>query len=201
MDIKTSRIIQDTPLVIVDFDRTLVTLDVDWEELKQNLASLATKNHAPWTATKKLDLNLGNLRNAGLNELYAQFCELISQAEIEGFKTKKVNLSFVDQLLKRNPKPVAIFSSNTRRAIKEITSTPPLSDLNAYIVAKEDVVRGKPSPDGLLAICNRFSMQPKDCIFIGDSGLDFEAGKQAGILTLDVARFNLQKAPPSATHD
>lgn len=49
------------------------------------------------------------------------------------------------------------------------------------IVTTEDVREGKPSAEGVRLILNRFSLDPEQAIFIGDSGLDRSAAESAGV--------------------
>jgi phosphoglycolate phosphatase len=58
----------------------------------------------------------------------------------------------------------------------------------------------KPQPDVLLRTLEAFGVRPTDCLFIGDSAADMEAGRRAGIATCavtwgygesqDLARYN-----------
>lgn len=44
----------------------------------------------------------------------------------------------------------------------------------------------KPEPDVILASLKVFGVKPKDCLFIGDSPADMEAGRRAGVKTCAV---------------
>lgn len=52
------------------------------------------------------------------------------------------------------------------------------------VVTGEDVERQKPDPEGLLLVCRRLGVVPRDCVFVGDSPADIGAGKNAGIRTI-----------------
>lgn len=49
------------------------------------------------------------------------------------------------------------------------------------IVTTEDVIRGKPSPEGVRLILDRFGLTPGSALFIGDSHLDRQAAESAGV--------------------
>lgn len=56
--------------------------------------------------------------------------------------------------------------------------------LNDYIKCKvlaEDTERHKPYPDPLLKVSQILNINPKDCIYIGDTIFDFKATKAAGM--------------------
>lgn len=64
----------------------------------------------------------------------------------------------------------------------------------------DNVPAPKPSPDGLLAVCNDLGVDPKDCVYIGDSPSDIYAAKNAGMPAIGVlwgshSEESLQKAP------
>jgi phosphoglycolate phosphatase len=44
-----------------------------------------------------------------------------------------------------------------------------------------DGIPSKPAPDVLLAALNGLSAQPADCLMVGDSAADMEAGRRAGV--------------------
>ncbi len=44
----------------------------------------------------------------------------------------------------------------------------------------------KPEPNVILASLDVFGVQPEDCLFIGDSPADMEAGRRAGVKTCAV---------------
>ena len=44
----------------------------------------------------------------------------------------------------------------------------------------------KPSPDVIFASLNIFGTKPEDCLFVGDSATDMEAGRRAGVKTCAV---------------
>ncbi len=44
----------------------------------------------------------------------------------------------------------------------------------------------KPAPDVLFTALAAMGAQPKDCLFVGDSAADMEAGRRAGVATCAV---------------
>ena len=56
-----------------------------------------------------------------------------------------------------------------------------------------DIVEGasdgkplKPSPECLYRIANELSVEPSECVFVGDSGVDMQTGKSAGAYSVGV---------------
>ena len=50
-----------------------------------------------------------------------------------------------------------------------------------YLVASDDVVQGKPDPEGLFKAMEAIGASPEETLFLGDSPHDLEAAKNAGI--------------------
>lgn len=48
----------------------------------------------------------------------------------------------------------------------------------------EDVTRHKPHPESLLLAARRLRLRPHECVYVGDSHTDIEAGRAAGMKTI-----------------
>jgi sugar-phosphatase len=49
------------------------------------------------------------------------------------------------------------------------------------VVTIDDVLHGKPAPDTFLVAAQRLGVKPGDCVVLGDSVLDVEGAKAAGM--------------------
>ena len=70
----------------------------------------------------------------------------------------------------------------TTRAVLEMFGLLPYFDH----VQGTDGFPAKPEPDVILASLNFFGAKPEDCLFVGDSPTDMEAGRRAGVKTCAV---------------
>ena len=70
----------------------------------------------------------------------------------------------------------------TTRAVLEMFGLLPYFDH----VQGTDGFPAKPEPDVILASLKIFGMKPQDCLFVGDSPTDMEAGRRAGVKTCAV---------------
>jgi HAD superfamily hydrolase (TIGR01509 family) len=59
-------------------------------------------------------------------------------------------------------------------------------DLFTAIVGREDVEERKPAPDVILRCLERIEVPPTEVIYVGDSPIDIQAGKAAGVSTVGV---------------
>ena len=56
----------------------------------------------------------------------------------------------------------------------------------AAVLAREDVVRPKPEPEGMLLLLVKLGCAPGDCACVGDHPFDIQAGKRAGVKSAGV---------------
>jgi 2-phosphoglycolate phosphatase len=61
-----------------------------------------------------------------------------------------------------------------------------IKDLLEVFIAADDVPRKKPAPDPLLMGSQRLDISPSQCMYVGDSRTDIQAGKAAGMKTVGV---------------
>ena len=54
------------------------------------------------------------------------------------------------------------------------------------VITGEDIANQKPAPDGVLLVARQLNVDPQECVFVGDSPADIEAGKTAGMATVAV---------------
>ena len=62
-----------------------------------------------------------------------------------------------------------------------------LTSRAACIVSGDTTAYSKPRPEPMLAACKQAGVKPQQCLFIGDSANDIEAGKSAGMKTMAAA--------------
>jgi phosphoglycolate phosphatase len=77
-----------------------------------------------------------------------------------------------------------------------------MDHLFAVIAGDEDVSQNKPHPEMLLYAIEKMGLQNKDVIFVGDSLIDIQTGKNAGVRVCAVPtgvakREDLEKARPT----
>ncbi|MGD0833335.1 MAG: HAD-IA family hydrolase [Candidatus Dormibacteria bacterium] len=85
--------------------------------------------------------------------------------------------------LSRRRLAMAVVSSRRRAALEKGLADTGLRDHFRLVVGLEDVVRPKPSPEGLLLALRGLGVEPSGAVFIGDTELDVEAGHRAGVTT------------------
>ena len=81
---------------------------------------------------------------------------------------------------------LGIVSSNLRSNIESILNKENIKQYFRFVISgdtnlQEKIVSEKPSPEGILYGLNIISVKPENAIFVGDTGTDILAGKNANI--------------------
>jgi 3-amino-5-hydroxybenzoic acid synthesis related protein len=82
--------------------------------------------------------------------------------------------------LRRNGYPLALLTGKDRRRTEVLLRRLDLAHLFDRIVAGDDPVAGKPSPDGIFQLSESLPTGPVDVTMVGDSRFDMMAAKAAG---------------------
>ena len=99
---------------------------------------------------------------------------------------------------------LGIITGKYRKPVMDILAHFGISELFDVVVTGYEVKRHKPAPDIVLEAAKRLGVNTKQCVVVGDSPLDVQAGKQAGAFTIAVLSntYNkqlLERAKPTIT--
>ncbi len=84
-------------------------------------------------------------------------------------------------LKKIQPRYKVAIATNRSDTIGRVLEAHDLEDDFELVVSALDVLRPKPYPDPLLKVIDHFNLRPHQAIYIGDSKLDEQAARAAGI--------------------
>ncbi len=174
-------------VIIFDLDGTIIDLAVNWQILKRELTvkfSEIYNQHCDFDSithclNQIVEKNDDNILNEFLNDIKEYELKNLNSSEpIEEtiFFIKNLELFGVQADTK-----IAIFSLNTRQAIKESLKLVKIIDDIDFIIGREDVSKWKPDPEGLLKIIDHYRLDNEDFIYFGDLQKDVQAGINAGI--------------------
>jgi beta-phosphoglucomutase-like phosphatase (HAD superfamily) len=95
--------------------------------------------------------------------------------------------------------------SNIERKLMPLARNGIKETLSA-VIAIEDAPRRKPAPDPLIVCARQLSVAPRNCLYVGDSRVDIQAGRDAGMLTIGVLtglddRKTLERESPTLILD
>jgi phosphoglycolate phosphatase len=96
---------------------------------------------------------------------------------------------------------LAIATTRGRRDTLAFVERFGLQDCFGTIVTRQDVRRLKPHPEAIVRAAEQLGYSPQQCIVVGDTIVDIQAGKRAGALTVAVLcgfgeRAELEKVEP-----
>ena len=81
---------------------------------------------------------------------------------------------------------LGIITTKYREPVMDVLSHFGIAELFDVVVTGYEVIKHKPAPDIVLEAAKRLRVDPKQCVVVGDSPLDVQAGKQAGAFTIAV---------------
>ena len=81
---------------------------------------------------------------------------------------------------------LGIITTKYREPVMDVLSHFGIAELFDVVVTGYEVIKHKPAPDIVLEAAKRLRVDPKQCVVVGDSPLDVQAGKQAGTFTIAV---------------
>ncbi|MCK5577312.1 MAG: tRNA (adenosine(37)-N6)-threonylcarbamoyltransferase complex dimerization subunit type 1 TsaB [Dehalococcoidales bacterium] len=119
--------------------------------------------------------------------------EAISSEKEAGFRRKIAEtpkplpgvIALMASLARENVR-MAIASSAPRENIELISNRMDIARCVRVVISEEDVIKGKPDPQGFLLAASRLGVKPKNCLVIEDAVTGVAAAKRAGMCCLAV---------------
>ena len=130
---------------------------------------ISTKNHITESTTREIEKDVF--------ETYTAFCKTSCQLLPNVENTLKT--------LKSKQIKLGLLTTTPSKPLKTVIKKFSLNDYFDIMLAKEDV-KNKPNPEGLEKIITKFGIEKNECIYVGDSPIDIQTGKAAGIKTIAV---------------
>ena len=88
--------------------------------------------------------------------------------------------------LKQQGIRLAVLSNKPDRDARAVVSHLFPENFFACCCGQREEIPRKPAPDGALLIAKELGIAPQNCLYIGDSGVDMETGRAAGMRTVGV---------------
>lgn len=90
--------------------------------------------------------------------------------------------------------PMAVASGGEQRIVRRTLGIIGVEDWFDAVVGAEDTERHKPEPDVFLEAARRIGVEPGVCVVFEDTEMGLEAGRRAGMHTVDVRAWYLPRA-------
>ena len=170
-------------LFIFDFDGTICEdLSIDWVGLKQKLCALVGESFK----NQKVNEILYKIKTQNPNYQISQIYKII-----ESFEKPAINKAIIRpemegfiHKIKLQKKKTSIFSNNMRKTILTILKKFKLLEKFDLVIAKDDVLKYKPDPEGLIKITDFLKIDRNKVLFIDNEQIDFLAGQKAIITSI-----------------
>ncbi len=85
--------------------------------------------------------------------------------------------------------PIGVVTSTKRSNIRHKLTPLARNGIDgalSAVIAIEDAPRRKPAPDPLMVCADQLAVPPRDCLYVGDSREDLQAGRAAGMTSVGV---------------
>lgn len=187
-------------IVILDFVKTLVAEQVNWDKLReinclifkkygidiepQYLRPIIEQTASQLRFLQHLKFAPGKISKIEKELILAQ--RKFERESIELFSLYPDVIPFITYANKKNLK-TGILTNNSLFTVKEIFSRFKVP-FCGKIIGREDIRNPKPNPEGVRKLLKNLNANPAESVLIGDSDFDMDAAKQAGIYAVFLKR-------------
>lgn len=179
--------------LILDFDRTIADLNVNWPRVKEKISNIfkpfgiLVNNEMPLfdrikDAARKSSIK--EKRKSLEGKLYKRCLEEIKSEELSALKKCTLIPGAKDFInwMERQKKTYAVLSNNDSRTIERAFKKFKLKKPK-IIIGSNNVNNQKPDPEGLNKILIKVKKSSNECVLVGDSWAEVELGKKTGVKT------------------
>jgi phosphoglycolate phosphatase-like HAD superfamily hydrolase len=170
-------------LIIFDLDGTLAIMPIDWQGMKRALVQAF-----PIVSFTPIADGLHEVARRYGDGGTARCFDVIREFEKQSV-SGTVPVPDVIELIRAHggTAAFAVCSNNLRATIHDVLHALGLSEYFSVLVGLDDVLEGKPAPEGLLRILGQLQASADEALFIGNRHTDAQAGASAGIETIIIA--------------
>jgi phosphoglycolate phosphatase-like HAD superfamily hydrolase len=174
-------------------------LDVAWEDVKRELIAIAAYHGLDTSGHRRVLPLLQLARQKGSLVAVRDMERSLELAELAGASSCLVNEELIAWVAELPPAvPVGILSLNSLSSVERALHRAGLDRRISDIVARENVDRPKPHPEGLRLLVERHVARARCTVFVGDAGTDRECAAAAGVQFRDVHDIGINWVDPSA---
>lgn len=181
--------------VIFDFDGTLARLNIDFEQMRRDVAGLidrrgvdprSLQNRFVLEMIAEVQALLGKNSEDAAASFTREAFRIIEDIEVEAARNGTLFDGTKELLtgLRRASLQTGIITRNCEKAVQ--TVFPDIRDYCSVVVCRNDVRRVKPHPEQINLALSRLGGTPGRSVMVGDHPIDIETGKNAGTRTAGV---------------
>lgn len=196
--------------VIFDLDNCLIQSAIDFRKIKLRLLELIGSGHSTFQGASFSERRVKDVQSQSIAELlqhlkgisinrYQQALELVEEEERKGCQNVKP-MPCANELLVEltgHGVTVGLLTNNTRNLTTFVLERLNWRQYFDQVVTRDDVHEMKPSPEGLQLLLQKWQLDTKEVMYVGDSWIDEVAASKAGIPFIGIVR----KWQPGSYHD
>lgn len=190
-----------------DLDETLINSTIDFQKIKTTtiryLSSLGILYHNFSTKMKTFKIverAIMLLKNKGFSDLESssilqEISKLWNKIELENIDktTSRQGVREALQQLKEKKLKIGVITRSCREYALKALKVACLLEYIDVIVARDDFVKSKPHAEPLVHAMKTIGSKPEETIMIGDSIIDFQCAKYAGVKFIGINPNNSLK--------
>lgn len=183
-----------TKAVILDFDRTIADLKVNWPLVRSKMANFCVKNGIKVNFAYPKPIYKVAKAVSKTKKFYADLLTIIFKEELKATEKAELMPGAKDflEFLYVNCIPFAILSNNNSKCIEKIFKRFKLPSPKV-IIGSDNVKYLKPHPEGLDKIFKKMKIKKAQCLLIGDSDAEARLGKVTGVKTFIAGTENFNQ--------
>ena len=184
--------------LLFDLDGTLIEFKFRVIELKKELFDKLNDNNviiekrfqkeSIQNICEEAQRIMKNNANKECDRITSDMKEIIEKYEIEGLKQSaiKKDVFYVFNWLKKKKIKLALVTNNGRKSAEYAVNRFELIEYFDVIITRDEVNKWKPHPEPIQKAINQLKIEPSEGIFIGDSKMDIQSSKSAGVKVVSI---------------
>lgn len=182
---------------LLDVDGTLVTMELDFAKIKQEIHHILIDHGIPSTI---LDENMSVLETIQmgveyLRDLSLDWGQLQREAEMHLEQSELSAASRAHpipgaeeilQILHEKQIKIGVITRNNRKVVMHVLKKSGLAGYVDVVLARDDVEKVKPHPNHVLTAIQALNTVPEKTVVVGDHHYEIWAGNEAGCYTIGV---------------
>lgn len=179
-------------LIIFDLQGTLVDNKIDFVSMKREIIKLLIRKYGfniddelflKRRVVEILEYAKDNVDDKTYNIIFQEVSQIADKYEIDAAVNSELKAGVKDVLkaLRKKNYKIAILTNDGRKSTEIILNRFDLKEFFDCIVTRDDINTLKPDPLGIERILERVKVGKQNVVFIGDSIIDIQTAKNAGI--------------------
>ncbi len=188
--------------VVFDLDNCLIQSTIDFKKIKWHLLKVIREEspNAP-ASLSVVNLDVTDIQALSIAELlkhiksfsptlHQQALQFVEEEELKGSANPKPMPCSRELLieLRQLELKVGLLTNNNRTITSRVLNSLSWLDYFDLVVTRDDVTEMKPSPEGLQFFLEKWNLNQKALLYIGDSWIDETAALEAGVYFIGIKR-------------